>query len=353
MSKKSIIYLAFVGLIGLLSSCEKDGTNVVMLANPTAPTIQTMPDLTLKRTSGTDTLTFVGTAVDPGFQASATYFLEAAESGTSFADPISIISGIQDKAMKITVSDLNAILLKKFPSDQVSSVDFRIRSVLSVDAGTGAPGTSSNPLQYTSETKTASVTVYGLPRLDLIDSGIDQKIESALGDGNYTGFVKLDLAKPFTLMDPDTNTSYGANGTALAVNGAGITASTDYGSGWYKLSANTNALTYTLDPYMVGLIGDATPNGWSAPDSKMDYDSKTGLWHITLNLVAGSVKIRYNDTWGAINLGLGDATHPEYTLTNLWNNGSSQNIPIASAGNYTISVFIGSSTYSCTITKNN
>lgn len=353
MSIKSIIYLAFVGLIGLLSACEKDGTTVVMLANPTAPTIQTIPDLTLKRTNGTDTLTFVGTAVDPGFQASATYILEAALSGTNFADPVTVISGVQDKAMKITVSDLNGLLLKKFPADEASSIDFRIRAVLIVDSGTGATGSSSNPLQYTSETKTASVTIYGLPRLDLIGSGITQKVESALGNGVYTGYVKLDASKAFTLTDPDTNTSYGANGTALAVNGPAIVVPSDPGSGWYNLTANVNALSFELKPYMVGLIGDATPNGWSAPDQKLDYNAQTGLWSITLNLVVGTVKFRLNDGWGnGINLGLGDATHTGYSLDNLWNDGGSQNIPIATAGNYTITLSISSSKYSATITKN-
>ena len=184
----------------------------------------------------------------------------------------------------------------------------------------------------------------------MIGTGITQKIESALGDGNYLGFVKLDKTKPFTLKDPDAGTIYGANGAALAVNGAPMTV-TD--SGWYKLTADTKGNTYKIDPYMVGLIGDATPNGWSAPDSKFDYNPSTGIWTITLDLKAGAVKVRCNDAWGAINLGLGDATHPGYSLTNLWNDGGSQNIPIASAGNYTIQVTIGTSIYSMTITKNN
>ena len=172
-----------------------------------------------------------------------------------------------------------------------------------------------------------------------------------MGDGKYLGFVKLDQTMPFTLKNPDTNTIYGANGAALAVDGAGITSPA---SGWYKLSADTQDLTYTITPYMVGLIGSSTPNGWSAPDSKMDYDPQSGLWFITLDLAVGAVKIRSNDDWNAgINLGLGDASHPEYTLTNLWNNGSSKDIPIAAAGNYTIKVSIGSALYSCTITKNN
>lgn len=347
MSKKSIIYLAFVGLIGLFSSCEKDGTNVVMLANPTAPTIQTMPDLTLKRTNGTDTLTFVGTPVDPGFQASATYILEAAAAGTNFADPISIVSGPKDKAMKITVSDLNGLLLKKFPADQASSLDFRIRAVLTVDSGTGAPGSSSNPMQYSSETKTVSVTPYGLPRLDLVGSGVTQKVESALGNGIYTGYVKLDAAKPFTLKDPDTNTSYGATGSALAVNGAAITPG---GSGWYKLDVNVNNLTFALSQYSIGVVGEFTGWGGSA-DFPMDYDAAKGYWFITIDLPAGPMKFRLNSAW-SVNWGPGADTNLPATGGTLALPNSNGNIVISAGGNYTIHFTVTGSSGSVTFIKN-
>jgi hypothetical protein len=343
MKNKLFIYLTFIGLIGLLFSCEKDETKVIMSASPAAPTITTMPDLTLQRTKGSNLLEFVGTAVNPGFAASANYFLEACATGTKFADPIILVSGIQATSLKLTVSDMNGMLIKKFPTDKATSLDFRLRAVLVADAGTGA-----TPFVYSSDIKTASVTTYGLPRLDLVNSGINQKIESALGDGKYFGFVKLDKTKAFTLKDPDANIVYGSNGIKLAVSGTGIS-STD--TGWFKFSADTKALTFSMEPYMIGLIGSATPNGWNAPDSKMDYDAQTGLWNITLNLTVGAVKIRYNDSWGAINLGLGDATHPGYSLSNLWNDGGSKDIPITEAGNYTIKVYIGT-TYSITITKN-
>ncbi len=348
MNKKLIIYLTFIGLIGLLFSCEKDETKVVMSASPIVPTIVTVPDLTLQRTKGASILEFVGTAVDPGFTASANYFLEACATGTKFADPIVVASGVKATSLTVSVSDLNGMLIKKFPTDQTTSIDFRLRAELVVDAGTGAPGTGANTFEYSSDTKTVKVTTYGLPRLNLVDSGVTQKIESTLGDGKYTGYVKLDKTKPFTLNDPDANVTYGANGTALAVTSTGIIPTNN---GWFKLSADTKALTYSMDPYMIGLIGSATPNGWNSPDSKMDYDSQSGLWYITLDLVVGEVKFRCNDTWGSINLGLGDATHTGYSLTNLWNDGGSQNIPITVAGNYTIKVSIGN-TYSCTITKN-
>lgn len=333
--KKILIYIAILGLT--ISSCKKDEVRVVILSNPVVPTLSTLPNLTLQRTHGTDTLVFVGTPVNPGFRASATYFLEACKTGNNFRDSIPILSGVQDTLLKITVSDLNGVLLKKLPADQVSSVDFRIRSVLSIDAGTGY-----KPMIYTSQVSTANVTVYGLPRLDLLNSGITQKIESALGDGKYTGFVKLDATKPFTLKNPDSNTTYGVSGGGLGVNGTPIPVSA---SGWYKLSANINALTYTLDPYMVGFVGSATPNGWNSPDQKMDYNPQTGTWNITITVITGEFKFRLNDAW-SVNWG--------GTPSNLVFNGS--NLAIT-AGNYTIALTItndtpGSNTGTCTIVKN-
>jgi hypothetical protein len=95
---------------------------------------------------------------------------------------------------------------------------------------------------------------------------------------------------------------------------------------------------------MIGLIGDATPNGWNTPDSKMDYDSKTGTWHITIDLIVGTIKFRLNDGW-TWNLG--------GTPDNLVQGGD--NLPIATAGNYTITLTINTDgqTGSCTIVKNN
>jgi len=282
--------------------------------------------------------------LDPGFQASANYFLEGSRAGTNFANPFTIYSGIQGLTMKITVSDLNTILLRNLDADVTSSVDLRLRAVLVVDAGTGAPGTSASPFEYTSAVKTVQVSPYGLPRLDLIGSGIDQKIESALGDGKYFGYVKLDKAKPFTLRNPDTNTTYGVSGGALAVNGAAIVPADN---GWHKLTVDTQALTYKIEAYMIGLVGSATPNGWDSPDQKMDYDAKTGTWRITINLVNGDIKFRLNDGW-AWNLG-----GPLDALTV-----GGANIPLT-AGNYTIVLTItnpnstdGQVGGRCTITKN-
>jgi starch-binding outer membrane protein SusE/F len=338
MNKNILLLLTFIGLIGIFSSCEKDGTEIVMSANPTAPTLDALPNLTLLRSKGTDTIEFKGTPVDPGFQASATYFLEACPVGNNFANTTLIYSGVQNKSIKISVSDLNSIFLKKFPADQASSVDFRFRAILVVDAGTGAAGTSTKPFEYISETKNANVTIYGLPRLDLQNSGRVQKIESALGNGKYKGYVKLNVDNAFTLRNPDTNTSYGGSGGTLTVNGPGIPVGSN---GWYMMNADINALTYSMDPYMIGLIGSATPNGWNTPDQKMDYNAQAGTWSITIDLIDGEIKFRKNDGW-AWNLG--------GTPGNLTQGGA--NIPVT-AGNYTITLtIINDATGTCTIVKN-
>ncbi|HEX3010046.1 MAG TPA: SusE domain-containing protein [Bacteroidales bacterium] len=330
MNKKSIIYLMFLGLAGLFSSCEKDETRVVMLSSPVAPAITTMPNLTFTRDDATKTLEFKGTLVNPGFNASANYFLEACKTGNNFEDAVVLATSVQDTSIKISVSDLNAGLLKKFPADKSSSVDFRIRSVLVVDAGTGAVGTSTRPLAYSSEVKTVTVAVYGLPRLDLyVDGVVIGKVESALGDGNYVGFVKLDKTKPYTLKDPDANVAYGKGSSGLAVDGSGITPDDN---GWYRLTVDTKGLTYKTEAYMIGLVGSATVNDWNTPDTKMDYDYATATWKVTTTLKDGEIKFRKNDGW-SWNLG--------GTADKLEHNGS--NIAVT-AGNYTITLTITNET---------
>jgi hypothetical protein len=348
MKKHILIYLTFIGLTALFAGCENDGEIVTMLSNPVAPTLQTLPNLTLERVNGTQMLEFVGTPVDPGFTASATYYLDACAAGTDFADPVVVYSGIEAKSIKISVSDLNGILLKKFPADATTSVDFRLRAVLVVDAGTGAPGTGTNTFSYASAVKNASVTLYGLPRLDLIGSGMDQKVESALGDGTYTGLVKLNTANPFTLLDPDAGTSYGGAAGALSVNGPAIVPER---TGWERMNVDVNAMSYEISEYRIGLVGSATPNGWDTPDQPMEFDPATGTWSITVNLVDGEIKFRLNNAW-AWNLGYRPGgTDPG----DLFHNGD--NIAVT-AGNYTITLTITQpngpdEAGSCTIVKNN
>ena len=334
MNKKIYLYLTFIGLIGLLFSCQKDETKAVLLDNPIVPTIQSTPDLTLKRANGLNVLEFKGTAVDPGFQASATYYLEACAKGTNFADATLILSDNQDLSMKITVADLDGILLKKFPADKVSSIDFRIRSVLSLSSGTGS-------YEYSSAAKTVDVTTYGPPTLALTVAGKLQGIVSAADNGLYIGWIYTD-GTPFQFTNNDNGKKYGgvlASGDvscALTENGPAISLP----AGAYNMTAdvNTGVMKLTVADVTIGIIGDAV-GGWDN-DTKMIYNFTDHTWNVTKTVTAGGIKFRTHNSWAAVNVAYNPAGHD---LNNLYQNDGktdSQNIDDIAPGKYNIKLYL-------------
>jgi len=334
MIKKIYLYLTFIGLTGLLFSCQKDETKAVLLDNPTAPIIQSVPDLTLKRANGVKILEFVGTPVDPGFQASITYYLEACAKGNNFQDASTILTDRQDLSMKITVADLDGILLKKFPADQVSSIDFRIRSVLSLSSGTGS-------YEYSSAIKNMSVTTYGPPALAFTVAGKLQNVVSAADNKLYTGWIYTD-GTPFQLTNNDDGKKYGGvlaagevscslteNGPAIALEAGAFNVTADINSGVMKM---------TVADVTIGIIGDAV-GGWDN-DTKMIYNFTDHTWNVTKTVTAGGIKFRTHNSWAAVNIAYNPAGH---NLNNLYQNDGktdSQNIDDIAPGTYNIKLYL-------------
>lgn len=329
MKNKIWILLTIVGLTTLIS-CEKDETKIYVSASPTAPTL-TLPsdNIVLKRTEASDTLAFTGALADYGFVAAESYKLEVISATGSFNSPTVVASTTNVNSFKISVGDFNAKMLSvPLNADETATIKVRVTSY-------GLPGVED---QHSSE-MTMTVTPYGYPKLVLSTTPV-QNIYSKLGDGNYTGFAKLPASTPFTMTDPDAGKVYGGSNGVLVENGDSFSVPTE---GWYKISASTVDMGYTIKSFMIGLVGSATPNGWNAPDLKMDYDAVGNYWYITADLIVGAVKFRMNDDWGW-NLG-GDV------------NGLSQggaDIPIAEAGNYTVKLYLSANEQSgnCTIVKN-
>ena len=337
---KKYIFLLLLAFVGVFTSCEKDGELLVMSSDVKSPEFLSVPSFILDINNSRDTLLFTATPVDPGFKASVNYTIEVCASGDNFENAYTIYSGTTIDTVKMTVSDLNQIMLKLVPEDTIIEVDIRIHAVLVVDAGTGAIGTGDSLFEYYSPIKTVNASIF-VANLDIINSGLTQILVSPLGDGVYFNYVKLNPNNAFTLYDPVTGTTYGGSGGKLAVDGDGII-SPD--SGWYAVTVDVVNMTYNLDPYMIGLVGSATPNGWNTPDQKMDYDFASGTWYITIDLTADEIKFRKNDDWGW-NLG--------GTPDDLYMDGP--NIPIPAAGNYTITLTITSDediTGTCTIVQN-
>lgn len=334
MNKKIFIYLTFIGLIGLLFSCEKEGTKAVLSDSPIAPTLTTVPNMTLKRVDGVKVLEFVGTAIDPGFQASATYYLEACAKGNNFVDVLSILSDKQDLSMKITVADLDGKLLTKFPADVVSSIDFRIRSVLSLSSGTGS-------FVYSSAVKTVDVTTYGPPTLSFTVAGKLQGVVSAADNKVYTGWIYTD-GTAFQFTNNDDGKKYGGVLAAdaitcpLTLDGPAIAIP----AGAYNVTAdiNTGVMKMTITDVTIGIIGDAV-GGWDN-DTKMVYNFTDHTWNITKTVMAGGIKFRTHGGWAAVNVGYNPAGHD---LNNLYQNDGkkdSDNIGDIAPGKYTIKLYL-------------
>lgn len=334
MNKKIFIYLTVIGLIGLLFSCKKDETRAVLSDNPIAPSIASVPNLTLKRANGVNMLEFIGTAVDPGFQASTTYYLEACAKGNNFQDALLLLSDKQDLSMKITVADFDGIMLKKFPADQVTSVDFRIRSVLSVSNGSGS-------FEYSSVTKTADVTTYGPPTLSFTVAGKLQGVVSAADNKVYTGWIYTD-GTPFQFTNNDDGKKYGgvldagAVSCALTENGPAI--KLDAGAYNMTTDINTGKMKMTVADVTIGIIGDAV-GGWDN-DTKMVWNFTDHTWNVTKTVTAGGIKFRTHNSWADVNVAYNPAGH---SLNNLYQNDGktdSQNIDDIAPGKYNIKLYL-------------
>jgi hypothetical protein len=72
-------------------------------------------------------------------------------------------------------------------------------------------------------------------------------------------------------------------------------------AGYYLITANFNTLEYSIvETDIWGLVGDATPNSWDGPDTKLIPDfANPGVWTLKgIVLVDGALKFRTNDAWG-------------------------------------------------------
>jgi len=336
MKNKLIIFLSLFGLAFVFSSCEKDEEKVYLQEPIDPPTLVSIPDnLVLQRVNATDTLVFTGTPLDPGFVASARYFLEACPSGNNFEDAKTLFNDIHDSVMKISVADMNEDMLDLYPEFTTNATDFRIRGRLVYASGRGAIGSSGNYVEVTSAVTTADVTVYGLPRIDLVNSGTEQSLSSPAGDGLYAGLVELDTLQSFSIFDPETGTTYGGSDGNLVADGAALVPP---GQGWNKLMVDLNTLSYELDPYSVGIVGAFTEWG-GQPDILMDYNKASSTWVATdVNLPVGPMKFRLNSAWD-IRWGPGSNTDlPENGEIDLPN--ADADINIVTAGNYDIELVI-------------
>lgn len=78
-------------------------------------------------------------------------------------------------------------------------------------------------------------------------------------------------------------------------------------AGYYTLTVDIDAMTYTLQPFdassaptyqTIGVIGDATANGWDSDQDMTNSEFDPHIWFIKgIQLTDGEIKFRANDNW--------------------------------------------------------
>ncbi|MFA9393027.1 MAG: SusE domain-containing protein [Prolixibacteraceae bacterium] len=163
------------------------------------------------------------------------------------------------------------------------------------------------------------------------------------GTGIYEGYINIpDGGTNEFKLTPQaawTPTAYGSTeaGKLIEANDAGNNIVAP-GPGYYMLTANLDAMSYSITKTEWGIIGDATLGGWDT-DTPMVYDAVTRVWKVTTDMsAAGSFKFRANNAW-IIDFGVDAngkmmyADHPVLGYTADLNN-----LTVPEAGNYTITL---------------
>lgn len=152
-------------------------------------------------------------------------------------------------------------------------------------------------------------------------------------DFKYDGFVYFgedNTQFKFTTERNWAGPAYGDAGDGkLSSDGPNLIVSE---AGMYRIIVDLSGNPiYSMEKTVWGLIGSATEGGWDN-STPMTYDPETKLWSATTTFVTGEFKFRANNGWD-INLG-GD-------INNLTFGGD--NIPIAEAGTYKVSLDLSNS----------
>jgi len=350
-------------LIGLASmvlwSCEKDETQAVVKTGASPNLSASLTTLELNGSAPAATAeSFTFTGADFGYDAGVTYTLQLAKAGTNFTATKDLDLGHSDSiSLALDNATFNQIALVTLglTAGDVGQVEARVRAVISPKV---AP-VYSNVVTISVK---PFVVVINYPSLWVPGAyqgwapTVAAKISSVTDNGTYEGFVNIsggDLNFKFTSNPDWDHTNYGWESSVVTGNSVTGTLSTAGSAGnlfvpsagYYRLKANTNALTWDVVKTDWGLIGDGIPvTGWDS-DHDLTYDDATKTWSITLDLLGGkAIKFRANDAW---DLNFGD----DGANTTLEYNGA--NISVPTDGNYTVTLNLSTpGAYSYKLVKN-
>lgn len=303
-----------------LASCDKEELTVLNSNAETTVSLSASEVILDKGDAGQDALTVSWTDPDFGYDAGAEYkvIFTAGEKSETVA------AGTNLSKVFETVQ-LNKVLLKLgLKGGTPAEVSVQIQIVLSIYHSLSSNTTSFTATAY--EDKLDLSTIWGLVGSATVNGwdGPDMPFFATSNPDELVAYVTLITGEIKFRSNNSWDVNYGDTGLdgSLEAGGDNIPVT----AGTYKITFNLSTLTYTIEAYAWGLVGDATTNGWDGPDMPMTYDSFSDTWKAIVTLKAGEMKFRFNNDW---NLNYGD-DGADGTLEN-----GGANIPVT-AGNYLV-----------------
>jgi hypothetical protein len=322
--KKIKFFLILLSGIVLFQACEKVETDPVLdMSTAVAPTMNTPNDgssFVLEQENADEEITFAWSKASYNLSdlASVSYVLQMAPKASNFADPIDILTTI-DNSYTTTVDAFNTTLVSAgIPAGEATEILFRVVASLRAhpDGGTVATSVMESATITSTFTTYAAEVVYPKLWVPGAYQGWDPPtawyIQSFEDNGIYTGYIYYpedseSFFFKFTSEPTWDGINYGAGDLPGTLSETGPDIELP-GPGGYRFVVNTNDLTWTYELQNFGVIGEFTD--W-ADDIDMVWDNDNNYLTLTYDVPArenNRFKFRANDDWA---LNYGDVDPPD------------------------------------------
>jgi len=282
------------------TSCEDLSDRVILNSDVEATTEliieETTPIVLLEANAEVISLSTSWAEPDYGFNAAPNYKLLIDLASGDFTNAVTVNVG-DDLEKTFTTLALNAIALG-LGAEADTDTDLAIK----------LQGFVGGQLLIDATAKTINVTPYS-SILDLSSTwGV---VGSAANDWGatpdlpfYTSSDSGVLVAYVTLIDGeikfrennDWANNYGDTGVDGTLDAAGDNIAVSAGS--YKISMDLNNLTYTIEPFTIGIVGSSYNDWGVTPDFALTYDPYSDQFRGIVKLEEGEMKFRMNNDWG-------------------------------------------------------
>ncbi|MDY2587362.1 SusE domain-containing protein [Winogradskyella aquimaris] len=314
MKKISILGLFIFALLSF-NSCETEDDVVFTTQDPEGFvfTNSTQDNYILSTaTSGNLGERFTWGSADFGAPTNITYELQRSVSG-DFTDAVVVSSSIGNE-IAMTIGQMMTVATEAgldndpdTPAPNVGSFSVRLRAYPG-DTGSGTEAFSDVLVLNVELLESTGAGPGGamIAEVGVVGSGYNNW--GAYADGYFYTTDTPDVFVSYvTLVDGeikfrlnnDWGTNWGGSGGTLVQDGDNIAVT----AGDYKITVDLANMTYDIEEYSWGVVGSAW-NDWggAGPDGKFYYDYTTDTFKKGIRLMAGEMKIRFNNDW-AINYG--------------------------------------------------